>query len=280
MSKKPGKKKTQVMNLPETEPDIQSEREQIYQKPFLARLYDKVNPGDYTMKQDFHHVIFLFSFIVIVLVLICVIWVGNTNNYERDREAQLTIPATSFVKGQETNIYDLLDGYGFKDIQVGGNGSIVAYGTTEMVQAYKDSYKKKNVDKVLSSLDDDRTEQGIDSIMLSDDARTLTVRTYRDLSNSTDDFSTFIKGGDIAKIVSTLSTWCGLRNDGEPLTTVFVNVFDMTSGTDGTEYYSSTRPNVDQMLADMEKEASEAEERSGEDVGSSETGSPSTDEGE
>lgn len=238
--------------------DIQKERETIYQKPFLARLYDKMNPGDYTMKQDFHHVLFLFSFIVIVLVLLCAIWIGNTNNYEKEREAQLVIPSMTFVKGQETNIYDMLDGYGFKDIQLSENGDIIAYGTNDMVQAYKDSYKEKNVNAVIDSFAEDRTEQGIESIELSDDAKTLTVRTYRNLAQNTEDFATFVKNSDINDIVFVLSTWCGLRNDGEAMTTVFKNVFDTTEGTDGTIYYTSTRPNGDQMLADMEKAASEA----------------------
>lgn len=256
MSKKPNKKRQRIADIPEN--DVQSERDQIYQKPFLARLYDKMNPGDYTMKQDFHHVLFLFSFIVIVVVLVCLIWTGTTRNYEKERESQLVIPSTAFVKGQETVIYDMLDGYGFKDIQIGRNGEIIAYGTADMVQAYKDSYKEKNVDKLIASLGDDRTEYGIESIALADDARTLTIRTYRDLSQNTDDFSEFIEKGDVNKLISTFSTWCGLRNNGEDMTTVFVNVFDTSDDTNGTQYYSSTRPNGDQMLADMEKEKEEA----------------------
>lgn len=237
---------------------LQEERDSIYTKPILARLYDKMNPGDYTIRQDFHHSLFLFAFIVIIVVCIGAIWIGNDLKSEHEHESTLTIPATSFISGQESTIVDMLDGYGFIDTYLDENGNIVTFGTAEMVQAYKDSYKEKNVDSIISSFSDDRADLGVESISLSDDAKTLTIKTYRDLSASAEDMSALMTTDEMNKMISVLSNWCGLRNGGAALTTMFVNVFDTTDGTGGTQYWSSTRPNGDQMVADLEKQIAEA----------------------
>lgn len=245
-------------------------REDVYKKPPLAKLYDKFNPGDYTMRQDFYHTVFLFSFIVVVIGLIIAINWGMATNYEKEREAQLTIPAASFVKGQESNISDMLHGYGFKDIGITENGDVIAFGTTDMVKAYKDSYKEKNVDSILESFNDDMSADGIESMSLSDDGRTLTIGTYRNMAENPDDLDSLVATDKMNKVISVLSNWCGLRNDGEKLTTVFVNVFDTTSGTNGTKYWESTKATGDQMVAEREQEISEAQTEENEQAESGE----------
>lgn len=233
-------------------------REEVYKKPPLARLYDRFNPGDYTMRQDLRHTIFLFAFIVIVLALVMVIWIGGSNKYAYERSATLTIPATSFVRGQEDTIYKMLDGYGFKDMQENETGDIVAFGTPDMVQAYQDSYKEKNVANAEKKMREDMTDKGIESISVSDDYKVLTVKTYRDTAQSSASLSQIVQDDDVNDIIQTLYTFCRMRNNGEEMTTRFVNVFDVSDNTEGTEYFTSTRPNGYQMVADIESDELEA----------------------
>lgn len=234
-------------------------REELYKKNFLAKFYDKINPGDYTIRQDFYHTLFLFSFLVIVVILIGVIWIGNGINHDKMHESRLVIPASSFVQGQEQTVTNMLDGYGFQDIQKDADGNIIGFGTQDMVDAYKASYKEKTVDAVLELLPNDRTDLGIESISFDDDGQVLTINTYRNLVQDLDTFKKIAEDDDISRIISVLSSWCGMEGDGT-MTTRFVNVFDTTNGTSGTQYYESDKSLPDQMLADLEQEQEKQEQ--------------------
>lgn len=229
-------------------------REDVYKKPPLAVLYDKMNPGDYTIRQDFYHSLFIFAFIFIIFACIITMSITNIVRDSSLHESKLTIPASSFVSGQEGTVFALLDGYGFIDISYDEDGDIVAWGTSDMVQEYKDSFYEKNVKAITDKIEGDFTESGIESIQISDDYKTLTINTYRDMTYTSSAFSKMVESKDVSNIIDKLYEWCGMRNDGEAMTTRFVNVMDMTDGSTGTQYWQSNAHNASQMVAELEKE--------------------------
>lgn len=233
-------------------------REDVYKKPPLAQLYDKLNPGDYTIRQDFYHSLFIFAFIAIIIICISVMGISTHIKESNMRSSHVTIPATAFVSGQESNITDQLSGSGFVDVGFDENGNIIAYGTPNMTQQYKDSFYEKHIKPLSSILTGDLTQYGIESIEVSDDGKTMTIRTYRDLTVTSVELGSTVESKDISKLISEYSTWCGVRNNGEPMKVNFVNIMDLTDGTNGTQYWSSTRPTGAQMVADLEEEEKKA----------------------
>ena len=252
-------------------------REDVYTKPIFARLYDKMNPGDYTIRQDFYHSLFLFIIFVLIVCSIFAISLGITMKENSKREAELTIPSASFVSGQENNIYELLNEYGFVDTQINSNGDIIAYGTQEMVEAYKDSYYKKNVDDIIYLIEsNDFTEYGIEDIDISDDYKTLTISTYLYATNDLDLLKSILTD-DISDMIRILFIWCGMVNNGEPMTTEFVNVFDTTDGTKGTTYYTTQRSSAGGIIGDIETQIREQSNNAEDDTNSENAESDNSD---
>lgn len=229
-------------------------REDVYKKPPLAQLYDKMNPGDYTIRQDFYHSLFIFAFIFLIFACLIVMGLANYFKVTGNHEDQLIIPDSSFVSGQESTVTDILLGYGFTDISYNDNGDIVAWGSADMVQQYKDSFYDKRVKPAREKMRADMTSNSIESIKTSDDYRTLTICTYRDMTYSSSAFSRMVEQEDVAIIIETMYEWCGIRNDGEKMTTRFVNVMNLTDGTDGTQYWETQAATPAQMVAQLERE--------------------------
>lgn len=238
-------------------------REDVYHKPILAQLYDKMNPGDYTIRQDFYHSLFIFSFLVIVVACLVTMNLASGFRHDYDRSAKLIIPSTTFVASQESTVRNTLSDYGFVDMELDENGNLVAYGNPDIVQQYKDSFYEKNVadlDKKITS------ETGIgydsvESIEVTDDYKTMTIKTYRNVTENEAALQLFLSNDDIKKAIQSYSDWCLMRNEGgTPLTIKFVNVLDTTDGSGGTQYYETSEPTASKILAEYEKNAADEQE--------------------
>lgn len=222
-------------------------------KPILTRFYDKLAPGNYTHKQDVIHGGFVLLVIIVVFAAILSVAWTSYGKQKENESTELTIPSVSFVSGQESNVENMLIGYGFKNIHVDDNGDIKADGNYQMVKQYKESYQARSVssaDELCKARYDDK---GIENIKLSDDARTLTITTYTNVAVNSQTLSNSINNDDINKIISTYATWCGIRNNGEKMKTVFKYAMDIKDVAEaGQKYYESTKASGTQMVAELE----------------------------
>lgn len=229
-------------------------------KPFLARVYDKVLPGEYTYKQDVMHMtILFFALVIIVACVFSVFWFSNEAE-KKSIESSLTIPASGFLTSQQSTVVETLTNYGFKNISQDSDGNILAYGTSEMVQAYKQSYKDRSVaqaDKLIE--EGDYGSNGIVEIEYSADARTLTITTTTEVTANSETFSNSIDNEEMNTIISIYSTWCGMRNNGELMTTKFVYGLTASDMVEGEVYYTTTASSGSKMVAELEAAEAEAE---------------------
>ena len=236
------------------------------EKPWLVRIYDKLIPGEYTRKQDLKHMIFLFVIILIVIGAIAFAFYNVTEREKQSVSTQLLIPATSFVEGQEKNVVDMLEGYGFKNITTDNNGNIIGYGTPQMVEDYKNSYKNDVLGPVKKTMLEDLTSYGILAISLTDDGKILTIKTAD--GASADDsivMRSTVANDKVNKIIYVCSNWCQIRNDGERM------VVNLEQAGSDEPYYTSTPVNGEAMVAEIEakerKEVSESiDEKTDEEV--------------
>lgn len=229
-----------------------AERERVYKKPPLAKIYDKLLPGDYTMSQDRNHALCIFIIIAVILGLVTTITWFNLEKEKYSVSDTLLIPEASYVMSQEQTVANMLDGYGFKNITMTEDG-ISAHGTPEMVKAYEDSYYDKNIAPLAEMLaNSDFAELGVDFVDVSDDCKTMIIATAFDYTNAPDELKQIIVGTDIDKLIQGYAVWCRMINEGEPMTIKFLSAFDISEGYDETEYYTSTRTNGDSIIADME----------------------------
>lgn len=242
-----------------------AERERVYKKPPLAKIYDRLLPGDYTMSQDRKHALCIFIIIAVILGLVTTITWFNLEKEKYSISDTLLIPEASYVMSQEQTVINMLDGYGFKNITMTDDG-ISANGTPEMVKAYEDSYYEKNIAALAEMLENDFAELGVDFVDVSDDCKTMTIATAFDYSNAPDELKEIIVGTDIDKLIQGYAVWCRMINNGEPLTIKFLSAFDTSEGYDGTEYYTSTRANGDSIIADLEAAVQERANAEGQDT--------------
>ena len=238
----------------ELEARIEAKEAQMVKKPSFVRLYDKLFPGEYTRKQDLKHMIGVFIVILIVMAAIAFTFYNITEREKQAVSTKILIPATSFVDGQEKNVVGMLEGYGFRNIDVDENGNIIAYGTPQMVEDYKNSYKEDILEPVKKTMLEDLSAYGILAISVTDDGKTLTIKTMDDFAATDSIMMRAVVGNDkVNRIIYVCSNWCQLRNDGERMT---VNM-ELAGSTD--PYYTSTPLNGDAMIAEIEaKERAES----------------------
>ena len=224
--------------------------EEVYIKPFFAKVYDALRPGSYTPKEDGAHASIVFAILIAAFLVILGCCFVMLNAQQKTMEASLLIPSTSYAKGQEATVIDALEGNGFKQVSIEENGDIIAHGSSDMVSQYKESYRKRNVEKLSALLSNDYTSCGVSGVELSEDRKTLTITTFFKEANSAL-ISPVVVDSAISDIIEGYGIWCRMVNDGEPMTIKFVDAVD------GKEYYSSQRQNGDMIVADLEKDESD-----------------------
>lgn len=224
--------------------------EEAYVKPFLARVFDAVKPGEYSEEEDLTHVRLIWGILAVaaLIVVVCCFIIVQAN--QKSVEATLLIPSTSYARGQEQTVKESLEGNGFKDIQFEEDGDVIAHGTSDMVSQYKESYRKRNVEKLSKLLDEDYTSCGVADVSLSDDRKTLTIETYFGQADSTL-IKEIVVNSDISQLIEGYGVWCRMVNDGEPMTIKFVEF------SKHVPYYESQKQNGDMIVSDLEKKESD-----------------------
>lgn len=220
-------------------------------RPMFARLFNWVLPGDYSPQDDRRHVIIV-SVVLIALVGLLAGSAFKWSSYiSYQTSDMILIPSTSFIETQTDSVTEELEKQGFKDIEKDESGNIIGYGTPEMVDAYKQSYKEKNFDDVRDAIvSSDFSTYGIERMELSSDWKTLTLTTY-----TNDDSSALIdymltSNSAVQDYVNELATWCQLYYDGQELTISFVSVDDKS-------YLTREIKSVSELVSSLEAEENE-----------------------
>ena len=243
MSGKTSRKKRQDQKNAPLRQDSQIKE---FRKPSLVRLYDRLFPGEYTRKQDLNHIVIMLAVICLIVGGIAIVIHLNTKKEESSVAASITIPSTSFVPGQEDNVVSTMAGYGFKDITRDEEGNYICYGTEEMVQAYKDSYRDDILAPVKESMLDSHRSYGIEAISLSADGRILTIKTTEDLTKMSTLANYAFANQEIDRIIYVCSNWCQIANDGEKLT------LNLEFVGESEPYYTCTPMNGGAVVAELE----------------------------
>ena len=234
--------------------------EKAYRKPSLARLYDKLLPGDYTRKQDLNHILIILAVICLIVGGVAFVMHLHAKKDEASVAASITIPASSFVPGQEDNVVATMTSYGFKDITQDENGNYICYGTEEMVQAYKDSYQGNILAPVKETMLKDHSSYCIEAISLSSDAKTLTIKTTEDLTEMSQLANYAFANEEINRIIYVCSNWCQILNDGEKMT------LNLEFVGEDTPYYTCTPESGTAVVAELEA-AERAEQKAAQEDG-------------
>ena len=266
------KKRKDQKNAPlRQDPQTQERR-----KPSLVRLYDRLLPGEYTRKQDLNHIIIILAIICLIVGGIAFVIHLNVQKEETSVSASIVIPATSFVPGQEDNVVSTMAGYGFKEITKDEEGNYICYGTEEMVQAYKDSYRNDILAPVKTSMLNDHRAYCIEAISLSEDAKTLTIKTTEDLTEVSTLANYAFANQEIDRIIYVCSNWCQIANDGEKMT------LNLEFVGESEPYYTCTPMNGGAVVAEIEasERAAKQAETDGGGTGTDENASTEGDEQE
>ena len=276
MSGKTSRKKRQDQKNAPLRQDSQIKE---FRKPSLVRLYDRLFPGEYTRKQDLNHIVIMLAVICLIVGGIAMVIHLNTKKEESSVAASITIPSTSFVPGQEDNVVSTMAGYGFKDITRDEEGNYICYGTEEMVQAYKDSYRDDILAPVKKSMLDSHRSYGIEAISLSADGRILTIKTTEDLTKMSTLANYAFANQEIDRIIYVCSNWCQIANDGEKLT------LNLEFVGESEPYYTCTPMNGGAVVAELEAAEraaanGETAEEEGDEGESSEEGGEDTENGD
>lgn len=221
-------------------------------RPLFARLYSWVIPGDYTAKQDRYHVIAV-SCVVAVLVGLVAFSGWRWSDYLGYQVSDsIIVPETTFTTTQVDTVIGNLEEQGFRDVQYVDGTGVVGYGTPEMVDAYKESYKEKSFDPARDELATAQLQDyGIEEAVLSSDWKELTLYTY-----TNDDDSALISymlttDSEVEDLVNTFATWCKMYYDGEELTIEFIGLED------GQTYLSRKIATVSELISTLESEENE-----------------------
>ena len=200
----------------------------------------------------------------------------NVQKEETSVSASIVIPATSFVPGQEDNVVSTMAGYGFKEITKDEEGNYICYGTEEMVQAYKDSYRNDILAPVKTSMLNDHRAYCIEAISLSEDAKTLTIKTTEDLTEVSTLANYAFANQEIDRIIYVCSNWCQIANDGEKMT------LNLEFVGESEPYYTCTPMNGGAVVAEIEasERAAKQAETDGGGTGTDENASTEGDEQE
>lgn len=244
--------KTDKLRAAEQE-EVKAKEKTRNRKPFLARFYDKLMPGEYTKEQDRNHALALFAVIVVVLAVVGVSWWMVTESQKDSVSSKLLIPSTAYSAGQLDNVVESLTSQGFKNIGVEEDGDVVAYGRESMVRDYKMSYKEKHVDPAAKNLTNDYSNLGVAKIDLTEDRKTMTIYTYTQDPLDPDIMAPIMRDSGIADLISKYGIWCRMINDGEPMEIVFKDYLREET------YYTSQRQSADMIVADLEKERNQKE---------------------
>ena len=220
-----------------------------YRKPFLARFYDKLKPGEYTKKQDFRHVLVIFS----VILVLC--GVGGTafyiwsNNEAYKVSAELVIPSAAYTTGQESNVVDTLESNGFTNIYEDEDGNFHAFGTPTRVQNYKNAYYQRTMKTVEEDLSNDYSSFGVALVSINSDWSTLTIDTiYDEMEAST--ITYIFQSTDLNNLVRVFAVWRQINSGGEKMELVI-------RAADGTILIDEEINSADEIVSRMQAEETE-----------------------
>lgn len=221
-------------------------------RPLFARIYSWVVPGDYTARQDRHHVIVVSCVLAVLVGLVAFSGWRWSDYLGYQVSDSIIVPETTFTTTQVDTVVDNLEEQGFRDVQYVDGTGVVGYGTPEMVDAYKESYKEKSFDPARDELASAQLQDyGIEEAVLSNDWKKLTLYTY-----TNDDDSALISymlttDTEVEDLINTFATWCKMYYDGEELTLEFVGLED------GQTYLSRKIATVSELISTLESEENE-----------------------
>lgn len=234
-----------------------AERERRRKKPLFAGLWDAMNPkraDSYTFEQDLRHSALMFC---LLMLLVCIIgWTGWTawGHYSKMHEAKILVPAASFTSDQADSVKKDLTDQGFTDVSYVEGTGVYAYGSTSMVDQYRESFKEKVFQKALDGVKLSYIEYGILKLELSDDDTSLKITTLTD-SKDSGVISYMTQNNGVQTIIDSAAQWCAMNGDGKKLHVSFVTVDD--SGTEH-EYLSDDVESASRLVSNLEKAESDS----------------------
>lgn len=221
-----------------------------YKKPFLARFYDKLMPGDYTKKQDLRHSIAVFAFLLaLVGVAFSAFWIWSSNN-AYSVSSELVIPKAAYTSGQEQNVEDMLEGNGFKNIYADEDGNFHAFGTPDRVQNYKNDYYQRTVKTTSEDITRDYSDFGVVNVYVEPDWSKMTIDTiYDELDAAT---ATYVfRNGTLDNLVRVYAVWRQINTGGDKMELVI-------RAADGTALIDEDVDSADAVVSRLQAEEQEA----------------------
>lgn len=224
-------------------------------KPLLVRMYDAIIPsrhGGYTDEQDYRHsavsFMVVFAIIVTIVTSICLL----INNHQAYRVDHVLVPAVTFTSDQASDVTQSLTDTGFVDVSYVKDKGVYAYGTKEMCDEWRASFKEKNVDDAMSKMDESFIASGIVGMSLSDDSKTLTIKTLT-TDSSVDVIGYIVTGdSDVKAIIDGLAEWCAVLDDGNALHVSFTD-------SDGNEYFAIDATSTSNLVSQMQSKSDDSD---------------------
>lgn len=239
--------------------DAENNKPSHKKKPLLVRMYDTIIPsrhGGYTEEQDYRHsaisFVVVFTLVVTIITSVCLL-INNHNSYRTDH---ILVPAVTFTSDQASDVTQSLIDTGFVDVSYVKDKGVYAYGTKEMCDEWRASFKEKNVDDAMSKMDESFIASGIVGMSVSDDSKTFTIKTLT-TDSSVDVIGYIVTGNsDVKAIIDGLAEWCAVLNDGNALHVSFTD-------SDGNEYFSIDATSASNLVSQMQSKSDDSDNDSG-----------------
>lgn len=241
--------------------------------PLSAKIFNRFIPAradmPYTSEQNKQHSVIVRTLITIIVTVLGFCGWRIYDFYSYKTSSELLIPATIYTLAQKETVKAEIKKQGFTNVTQDKQGTH-AKGTPEMVQAYKNSYKKNLVDPAVEKLDnvkDNGTVKNLISIYVSKDYKAIAVNTELMSATSTELNKVLTDSSDIEKAINTIISWNAMNGTEKTHVsfwhlTVKSDADQNTASTDDAdtkEFYSCEATSCSDIISKLEaKEHEEA----------------------
>lgn len=198
--------------------------------PWHARVWNWFMPGTYRREDEKRNRGIVVGTAVLVLVLLAVI-AYNLFLAPSAYNTRIVVADGVFATGQEGNIIGDFESQGFQRASYEEGLGVVAYGTQEMVNQYRESFGSQHLDAATDVLAATHDDVGIASVNHSEGWDEILIATFTDEVDV--DLFQFVLTSD-ANVANALDEWIawGTMMNGNP---VRVSMLDAT----GSRYFEA-----------------------------------------
>lgn len=145
--------------------------------PWYAKVWNWFLPGTYD-GSDAGRVRGIVAGVIVVAVLLIGFTAYNLFQARVLRNEAIVVADGVFASGQEQNIIEDFESQGFHDVAYEEGLGVVAHGTADMVEQYRESFGSQYLDEATETLSGAHDGIGIVSFIHSEDWGTISITTY------------------------------------------------------------------------------------------------------